>query len=439
MKGADAGRFCELVSGKASIGAAPNNTLCLTDRHVSRRHCELSTRDGEYVLRDLGSTNGTFVDGQQISEAVVTAASRIHVGRTELALQQLVPAPLASSTSHDVFGEMVGRSKAMLQVFGALHSVARSSLACLLLGETGTGKELAARALHDHSDRAGKPFLVVDCAAVGPQFIEDKLFGHQRGAFTGASHTVAGVFEEARGGTVFLDEIGELPLELQPKLLGVLERREATRIGSHLPVKLDFRLVAATHRNLTEMAKHGRFRQDLLYRVSEFTVRIPSLRERKDDIGLLAPAVLEREGLARTLTTDAVDYLKGLPWPGNVRELRNLMRRAALLANGSVIDRALLEDLDAVVTSEIVVPEELLESVESGRVSGPTASLTQRAGPPEAGASLELPLAEATEIFRKAYLQQLRDRFGSDFAGAARQAGVHPKSVQRLYRLYGIS
>jgi transcriptional regulator with GAF, ATPase, and Fis domain len=440
--GADIGRSCEVGTGKVTIGAAPSNTLCLTDRHISRRHCEIFARDGEYVIRDLGSTNGTFVDSHQITEVVVTPESRIHIGRTELALQRHAQGTAASSPAPDAFGELLGRSKPMLQAFGALHTVARSSLTCLLLGETGTGKELAARALHAHSDRAGKPFLVVDCAGVGPQFIEDKLFGHQRGAFTGASQTVAGVFEEAHGGTVFLDEIGELPLELQPKLLGVLERREATRIGSHAPVKLDFRLVAATHRNLADMARRGRFRQDLLYRLSEFTVRIPSLRERKDDIGLLAHAVLEREGYPRTLTPEAVEYLKTLGWPGNVRELRNLMRRAAVLAANSVIDRALLEDLDAAVTSEIHLPEELLESLDREPEVAPAGRSVKPAAPsssaaPQAGC--ELPLAEATEAFRRAYLQQLRERFGSDFAGAARHAGVHPKSVQRLFRLYGIS
>jgi DNA-binding NtrC family response regulator len=469
-KGVDVGRFCEIGAAPVAIGAAPSNGLCLSDHHVSRLHCEIFVRDERCVIRDLASTNGTFVDGAKVSEAVVSPSARILVGATELALHRLGRVTEVTVTTPDAFGDMVGSSKVMQHVFGALQSVARSSLACLLLGETGTGKEVAARALHDHSDRARKPFLVVDCASVGPQFIEDKLFGHMRGAFTGATHGVAGVFEEAHGGTVFLDEIGELPLELQPKLLGVLERREATRIGSHTPIKLDFRLVAATHRNLPELARQGRFRHDLLYRISEFTVRIPSLRERKEDIALLAEAVLRREGFARTLTSDGIEYLQELPWPGNVRELRNLMRRAAVLAPTTIIDRALLTDLDAVVTSEIQLPDDFVESLSASarsmlppaltrslpprslapanpvpgsvpppRLPVPTLTPAALAASPAASGALELPMAEATDAFRRAYLLNLRERFGSDFNGAGLHAGVHPKSVQRLFRLYGIS
>jgi DNA-binding NtrC family response regulator len=433
-RGVDLGRICEVSAAPVTIGAAPDNTLCLSDRHVSRAHCQVFTRDGQCVIRDLGSTNGTHLDGVLVVEALLPLSARIGLGMTELTLELLTPAPKTRSSAPEVFSEMVGRSKAMRQVFSALHSVAQSSLTCLLLGETGTGKELAAKALHEHSQRPAQPFLVVDCASVGPQFIEDKLFGHQRGAFTGASSAVAGVFEEARGGSVFLDEIGELPMALQPKLLGVLERREATRIGSHTPIKLDFRLIAATHRNLPEMVRQGQFRQDLLYRISEFTLRIPALRERKEDIGLIAEAVLRREGYSRTLANDAIEYLQSLPWPGNIRELRNMMRRAAVLARGAIIDRRLLEELDT-ATSEIEIPEELALGsplgLRSTAVSIPT--------PPAADQhSFELPLADAVEAFRKAYLQSLRHRFGNDLNAAAAHAGVHPKSVSRLFRIYGV-
>jgi DNA-binding NtrC family response regulator len=471
VKALDLGRFCELGAAKIAIGSAPNNALCLSDRHVSRQHCEIFMRGHHCVIRDLGSTNGTFVDGAQVHEAVLSPISRVLIGTTELALHRLGRVAEVTVATPDAFGDMVGRSRLMQHVFGALQSVARSSLACLLLGEPGTGKEIAARALHDRSDRARKPFVAVDCAAASAQLLEAKFFGYVRGAFAGASHQqAAGAFEEARGGTVFLDEIGELPVELQSKLLSVLEQREASRLGSDTPVKLDFRLVAATHRNLPELARRGSFRQDLLYRISEFTVRIPSLRERKEDIALLAEAVLRREGFARMLTGDGIEYLQELPWPGNVRELRNLMRRAAVLAPTPRIDRELLSGLDAAITSEIQLPDELIEDVSAGvrrsaalsAAPGSTAPAGVAPGAagntrapdrmPEAssgpttlvpGASdqhaFDLPMAEATEAFRKAYLQHLRDKFGSDLEGAALHAGMHPKSVQQMFRIYGIS
>ena len=311
--------------------------------------------------------------------------------------------------------------------------------------------------------------------------MEDKLFGHQKGAFTGATAAVPGVFEQACGGTVFLDEIGELQLELQAKLLGVLERREATRIGSHTPVKLDVRLVAATHCYLSEMVRRGTFREDLLYRLSEFTLRIPSLRERGEDIALIAEAMLAREGFAsRKLADDAIAYLRELRWPGNVRELRNLLRRAAILTHGTIIDQQLLEDL-AASTAEMHVPREQLDAaaaLRSGSIRSasdrpttlrpataparPEGSVRPRASvhpheevldsrstqeldpvtPPELPTSdcshFDLPLEASTESHRKAYVHALRKRFGNDLQAAADHAGVHPKSVSRLFRQYGV-
>jgi DNA-binding NtrC family response regulator len=423
VSGVNRGSVCALGRAPIAIGGAASNDLCLGDRHVSRSHCEVFEQAGEYWVRDLGSTNGTYVDGHRVSEAPLTRSTRLVIGMTQIALE-----PLADGVVEEQCGDMVGSSPSMRQVFSALRSVAQSSLTCLLLGETGTGKELAARALHAHSARAQKPFLVVDCASVGAQFIEDKLFGHERGAFTGAHGAQAGVFEEARGGTVFLDEIGELPISLQAKLLGVLERREATRIGSHTPVKLDVRLIAATHRNPSEMAVRGEFRQDLLYRLSEYTLRMPALRERRGDIPAIAQAVLARDGSELSLSQDAAEYLEQQPWPGNIRELRNLMRRAALLAGGPVIDRTLLRTLEE-ATSVIELPRGL----DSMRVPKQE---NARAVEPAQGEVFALPLAEATESFRRQYVAYLRQRFGSDLNAAAQHAGIHPKSISRLFRMY---
>jgi DNA-binding NtrC family response regulator len=443
LRGSQAGRFCLLDASPLVIGSSLTSGLVINDRFVSRAHCEVSLREGQCFVRDLGSSNGTYVNGARVTEALVGLQAQIRVGNTELGV---VVAPQVAEEVGS-FGAMVGRSSAARRMFTALRNVAQSSLGCLLLGDTGTGKELAAKALHDHSGRAGKPFLVVDCAAVGAQFIEDKLFGHERGAFTGATSAVPGVFEQARGGTVFLDEIGELPMPLQAKLLGVLERREATRIGSHTPIKLDVRLISATHRNLAAMAANNEFRQDLLYRISEFTQRIPTLRERQEDIPLIAQAMLDREGHGRTLSSDALEYLQEQSWPGNVRELRNIIRRADALATSALIQRDMLESLEE-VTAQICLPEGLRDSP---RVSAapvpmrsqrpmqsraPTAGDAGIAVAPMAPRDFDLPLADATESFRSAYVRELRRRFGDDLNAAGAHAGVHPKSVSRLYRLY---
>jgi DNA-binding NtrC family response regulator len=464
VRGAHVGRSSALGTLPLVLGSAPANALCIVDRHVSRKHCELFVRDDAIVVRDLGSTNGTFVDGVRVLEAIVGLDTCLRLGATELGLFETTLPSLKSLGVGVTFGDMVGGSDAAQRLFASLRSIARSSLGCLLLGETGTGKELAARALHEYSGRAKQPFLVVDCASVGAQFIEDKLFGHERGAFTGAIGAVAGVFEEARGGTVFLDEIGELPLALQAKLLGVLERREVTRIGSHTAIKLDVRLLAATHRNLAEMSQLGLFRQDLLYRIAEFTLHIPALRERTEDIPLIAQTLLRREDSDQRLTTDAAAYLQQLQWPGNIRELRNVIRRASALARGPQIDRPLLLaleegtaqirippsfDLGASATLPIVPPRTDGSRSDTLRapageddpfISGVVLQRPGANGGTQLGDALTpdftLPLAEATEAFRTAYVQELRRRFGDDLNGAAMHAGVHPKSVSRLFRLY---
>lgn len=421
-QGSDPDPVCRLDLSPLSIGSSSANDLTVRDPLVSRRHCQVTLRDGHYWVHDLASTNGTYLDGQRVAEARLTLGSTLRIGGTELSLVALSK-DRASDGESVRFGEMVGRSEPMRQLFAMLHSVADTPLTCLIFGPTGTGKELAAKALHDHSRRRERPFMVVDCGAVGAQFIEAKLFGYQRGAFTGAHEAMPGVFESAKGGTVFLDEIGELPLELQPKLLGVLERREAVRIGSHTPVKLDVRVIAATHRNLPEMVAEGSFRQDLLYRLGELSVRIPPLAERREDIEPLARAIIERESPASRLSDDALSYLLQEEWPGNVRELRNTLRRAAILAKGGRIDRAVLERIA------------LTGSVLSALPSAAPALL-----PPVATDSelFALSFEEATEAFRSRYVHELRRKFWSDLQGAAAHAGLHPKSVSRLFRMYGV-
>ncbi|MBI4872194.1 MAG: sigma 54-interacting transcriptional regulator [Candidatus Riflebacteria bacterium] len=341
VEGPDLGREAFLDGERLAIGTDASNGLVLTDSSVSRRHAELVRTGGGVTLRDLGSTNGTFLAAQRVREAFVGPGAHVRVGRTELVLAPCEDAMLALTSTEPVFGELVGSSLAMRRLFGVLARMAQTEIALLISGETGTGKELAARALHAQSRRSAAPFLPLDCGALDRELAGSDLFGHEPGAFTGATGRRAGIFEQARGGTVFLDEIGELPLELQPKLLRVLEQREVRRLGSSTYVPVDFRLVAATHRDLKEMAAKGTFREDLYYRVAQVQVRLPPLRERLEDLPLLCERLLGRAREAgsappqlRGLSSEAVTVLGSLAWKGNVRELRNVLERAAALCTG---------------------------------------------------------------------------------------------------------
>jgi two-component system NtrC family response regulator len=234
--------------------------------------------------------------------------------------------------------ELVGTSRAMEQVRRLIEKVAPTNSTVLILGETGTGKELVARAVHQQSLRADKPFVAVNCGALPETLIESELFGHRKGAFTGADEHRVGLFEVAHGGTVFLDEIGELPKSMQAKLLRVLESGEIRRVGDNHAFEVDCRVICATHRNLPEMVEAGEFREDLMYRINTFEIRLPSLRERIGDIRLLAEHLFRRfrPGLKTTqplFTPEAIELLEKHTWPGNVRELANVIEHATILCD----------------------------------------------------------------------------------------------------------
>ena len=238
--------------------------------------------------------------------------------------------------------EIVGDSDGMRYVMSRAEQVAETDATALLLGETGTGKELVARAIHRRSRRRDRPFVVVNCAALPATIIESELFGRERGAFTGAHSTQIGRFELANHGTIFLDEIGELPLELQPKLLRVLETGQIERLGSPHTVEVDMRLIVATNRDLLEEVRHGRFRADLYYRLNVFPITMPALRERRDDIPLLVRHLVSRLGRVLQKRIDvipppAMRALESYDWPGNVRELENVLQRAIILSAGGVL------------------------------------------------------------------------------------------------------
>jgi DNA-binding NtrC family response regulator len=329
-------RSIELDRDVVSVGTVKDNDVVLTDDSVSRRHCEILRTAEGWRVRDLSSTNGTTLAGNRIVEAFLVEGAVVGIGESRLRVTPVDEVVAVDPARTDNFGELLGGSLAMRQVFGVLERVSPTDATVLLAGETGTGKELAARAIHENSRRRGGPFMVVDCAAVAANLIESELFGHERGAFTGADRIRKGAFEAAEGGTVFLDEIGELPLELQPTLLRVLERREVKRLGSNELRSVNVRLVAATHRDLPGFIKQGKFREDLYFRLAVIDVRLPSLRERKEDLPLILGRWIETSG--GKISADAVALLQTHAWPGNVRELRNVWERARALAGNEIVE-----------------------------------------------------------------------------------------------------
>lgn len=429
IEGPDRGLELEFDGTHISIGTSSKNDVQLHDKTVSRRHCEISVRGERYIVKDLGSTNGTFLDGTPVVEAFLSPGMAIRLGDTEVLFEPKKKWERVSEAEDDHFGELYGTSRAMRGVFSLLAKVAATELSAILVGETGTGKELAARALHMSSARASRPFIVVDCGAVSKNLIESELFGHEKGAFTGADRQRAGAFEQADGGTIFLDEIGELPIDLQPKLLRVLERREIKRLGAAKHGDVDVRVVAATHRDLPAMIKKNEFREDLYYRLAEVVVGLPPLRDRREDIGLIVQRMIDDQaGQGSPVTridADALADLERRPWAGNVRELRNVVRRALALASGDSIH---LEDLNA---------------FNVGRTpSAPAPAAEGESGAPRAEVADNLSIKEAREKWvapmEREYLVRLLRRCGGNLDQAAQEAGVHRKSLERLLRQHGL-
>jgi DNA-binding NtrC family response regulator len=331
MAGKDAGVRLEIGPSVLLIGAGSDCDLQLDDKLVSRRHLELRAEENGLRVRDLGSTNGTLFGGAQIRELLLTADAVLTVGDTSLAIR-LHADPLDVSVSpRTTFGDAVAHSPGMRHVFSILEQAARSEVTVLLEGDSGTGKDVLATALHQESKRSEGPFVVVDCGAIPEGLVESELFGHEKGAFTGAHQSRDGAFEQANGGTLFLDEIGELPLEAQPKLLRAIENRSFRRVGGSETLRVDVRVVAATNRRLREAVRHREFREDLFYRLAVVHVRLPRLSDRPEDILPIAERFLMRATgkddvrIPQELAALLVSY----PWPGNARELRNVVERFA--------------------------------------------------------------------------------------------------------------
>ena len=336
LEGPDAGKVVALSSSLIVV-TDPDCGLVLTDTTISRRHLELSPRPDGVALRDLESTNGVYTGGVRVTEALVEGDTVLSLGRTKIRIAFADrDLPLDGGVAGG-FGELVGRSPAMKALYRVLSYAAPASSNVVLQGETGTGKDVIARSIHAASPRSRGPFVVFDCAAVAPTLIESELFGHARGAFTGARAARAGAFELANGGSVFLDEIGELPLDMQPRLLRVLEAGTVKRVGETGYRRVDVRVIAASHRDLAAEVASGRFRSDLFYRLSVMLVKVPALRERLEDLPLLVEHFVRKLGRPPSaFPAHVLTRFAARDWPGNVRELRNEVERTLVIPEGLV-------------------------------------------------------------------------------------------------------
>jgi len=320
------------------IGSSQGSGLRLSHPTVSARHAKIHRHDGRLMLQDLGSTNGTFLSGLRVYEVELPLGVHAHVGPFEV----WADAPrLVALMPRSEFEGMVSEDPSMRALFAQIEKVAACEAPVAIFGETGTGKELVARALHRRSKRAPNAWVPINCAAIARELMESELFGHEKGAFTGAATTREGALSEANHGTLFLDEIGELPLELQPKLLRALELGEVKKVGAARPETVDVRFVCATHRSLPDEVRRNRFREDLYYRVAVATLFVPPLRQRRADVPLLWDHFLARlspPGARPAVSDEAMEKLRTHGWPGNVRELRNVVQRALLSASGATLE-----------------------------------------------------------------------------------------------------
>ena len=387
------------------IGRSPQADLVLEDETVSRIHCEITAEDEGFVLRDLGSRNGTTVAGIRVREVCLPSELRLGIGSAEVSFRVVGRAEQPRTYPDNRFGRLLGDSSAMRAVFGRLARVAGRDTTLLLEGESGTGKELAAQAVHEASSRREGPFVVIDCGSIPRALLEAVLFGHERGAYTGATRARPGAFLQADGGTIFLDEVGELDIELQPRLLGVLERREVKPIGAAQPVPVNVRVIAATNRDLRREVNHGNFRLDLYYRLAVATVRLPSLRERVSDIPLLVRTFLEQhsreDGVEHQPEEGLVQRLMQRAWPGNVRELKNAVEQIVAFGFEEVELEEAPHNPPAVVLPFKIAKAKLLEAFEREYLVG---ALAQHGGNITAAAN-------AAELDRVHFLRLL-DRYG---------------------------
>jgi DNA-binding NtrC family response regulator len=410
-------RVLDGSSPRFLAGKGPACDVRLTNPHVSRRHAAFELTDKGVRVTDLESSNGTTVDGLRIGEAYLRGGERVGMAGTTLGIER-GDAKAVSLAQENSFGRMLGGSEVMRRLYPLCKRLAASELPVLIEGETGTGKEVLAEALHEASPRANSTFVVFDCTAVPPNLAESTLFGHEKGSFTGAVASRKGVFEEAHEGTLFIDEIGELDLALQPKLLRALERSEVQRVGSNQWTKVDVRIIAATRRDLDKEVQAGRFRDDLFFRLAVGRIELPPLRHRTGDIALLARHFSKELGGRTPLSSDVIVKFEDYRWPGNLRELYNAVAR--YLALGEAPDGVV--DIEGPPSIEPQREERALPTVIEELLDA------------------QMPLTRAREVivseFEKRYVERVLERYGGNVARAAAASGIARRYFQILRARY---
>lgn len=351
VQGPDAGKKKRAESDQIHIGTADDNDLVLNDSTVSRYHVSLEHRGDRVLVRDQGSTNGTlFAPGAWIERGFIRPGATLTIGKSLLRVDDGETVEL-ETLDQDSIGPLLGRAPAMRRLMAQIQRAGAADVSVLVLGETGSGKEVVARAIHECGKRSAGVFEAVDCGALAPALVASELFGHEKGAFTGADRQYAGAFERANGGTLFLDEVGELPAALQAMLLGALERRSFRRVGGSDRIKVDVRVVSATNRDLRAEVNRGTFRQDLYYRLAGLKLSIPPLRERLEDLPLLIESFLQAAGhsgaLEDVFPPSALEAMRQHSWPGNVRELRNFVEAALAMGEAPSLEETLDGDAPA--------------------------------------------------------------------------------------------
>ena len=417
------GAFFALPEQAVSIGREPSNLLAIDDPSVAPRHCVIQGAGRDFRIRHLGNGSGTFVNALRIEEGPLQHGDEIRVGdclflfllyesetppglRLEQELERIAEHNRRHLAGLQFAHDMLGQSPAMRGVFQFIARVAAADSTVLIAGESGTGKELVARAIHRQSARAGRAFVAINCAALTETLLESELFGHEKGAFTGAVAQKRGRLELADGGTLFLDEVGELAPALQAKLLRALEERCFERVGGVRTLQVNLRVLAATNRDLAEAVRRGAFRQDLFYRLNVVSITLPPLRERPEDILPLARhfAAQYAKRMDRAvlgLSPAAESLLARYSWPGNVRELENAIERAVVLG-----------------ATDLILPEDLPPAVREAETSG---------GSPGS-------YHEAVKQARRQVVLEALAQAGGNYHEAARRLGLHPNNLHRLIR-----
>ncbi len=476
LSGPETGKVVDVTKSPFLVGKGEECDLVLTEPTVSRNHFQIESDSGAFVIRDLGSTNGSWIDQFRIKEAWLRPGTVLKAGQAQLRFEPVFKPLDIEPASTERFATLVGRSVRMRQIFTLLERVAKTEATVVIFGETGTGKSAVAQAIHEGSTRKGGPFITVDCGAIAENLIESELFGHEKGAFTGADRLRQGALERAQGGTLFIDELVDLRIDLQPRLLRVLEEREVRRVGGNTPIKLDVRIIAASRFDLWREVQEKRFREDLYFRLAVFTLPLPSLRERKEDIPLLATAFARQhklvpgggERLLARFSPSVVEKLMNHPFPGNVRELRNVIERAITLDSDptEMLTSSLFGGpvLSSTLPTALGPPIAPPASEQTARMplpprtptaplpvslpnSGPLgASVTSSPSSPDdrvtLAADCSLPFKEAKEQlleqFEAEYFRRLLRTNNGNASAIARTAGIDRKHLYTLFKKHNL-